>query len=646
MGNILDKYGYKDGLEYNLYSFDIFDTLITRRTAIPKGIFAIIQEKLKNNKQYCNLPSNIINNFYILRTNAEMYLRKLKSLDDVLEVTIEQIYDFLAKNYALSQDEKKMLLNLELETEIANIIPITENINLLKEIINNGKRVVLISDMYLPSDFIRSILCKFDSVFNDIKIYCSSDILKTKSSRLLYEYVKDVENIEYSKWIHFGDNKVTDIKNAKSLGIDTVFLNKCKLEEYEKYVLKRNEADMFVQYTIGTAKNARLFYGNNNEKKELGISLAGPMLFPYVYWLVEQCERRNIDRLYFVARDGYVLKMMTDKVIKKKNLNITTKYIYGSREAWRLPSLTDDNYDIAYIFNEKFVLRTLKDLADKFDCSLDMLYKFIPEKYHNYTKKLNESDIVALKNSLVENPEFKCFILEHNKDKQNLLLQYIKQEFDFSDDNFAIVDLQGSGNTQKALSSLINSFYHKKVTCFYSRITLTTKNKNDKYIDINIEFPNIQYLNMIRELFCRALHGQTVGYKKSNGVIKPILEGDCADLVKWGYEDFIDGISLFCDSYLSMDDYFDYNYTSLKIFLDYYHYILKVQNRKIARLLGSVPFTYFGSDKQGDQCATPYNILDFINPNKRRKPFPMYSLLRSGKVMQFMMKYRLKYMKK
>lgn len=645
MGNILDKYGYKDGLEYNLYSFDIFDTLITRRTAIPKGIFAIIQEKLKNNKQYCNLPSNIINNFYILRTNAEMYLRKLKSLDDVLEVTIEQIYDFLAKNYALSQDEKKMLLNLELETEIANIIPITENINLLKEIINNGKRVVLISDMYLPSDFIRSILCKFDSVFNDIKIYCSSDILKTKSSRLLYEYVKDVENIEYSKWIHFGDNKVTDIKNAKSLGIDTVFLNKCKLEEYEKYVLKRNEADMFVQYTIGTAKNARLFYGNNNEKKELGISLAGPMLFPYVYWLVEQCERRNIDRLYFVARDGYVLKMMTDKVIKKKNLNITTKYIYGSREAWRLPSLTDDNYDIAYIFNEKFILVSLKNLAEKFDCSLDMLYKFIPKKYHKYMKNLKESDIEVLKKSLVENPEFKCFILEHNKDKQNLLLQYIKQEFDFSDDNFAIVDLQGSGNTQKALASLINSFYHKKITCFYSRITIKAKNENDKFVDIGIEFPNVNYLSSIRELFCRALHGKTIGYKLDNNVVVPILEGDVTDLINWGYEDFVEGIMSFCDNNLDLFEVLDSKYTSLKIFINYYNFIQNVKNKKLAKLLGSMPFTYFGPDKRGDQYASPYNILDLIKPN-RKKTFHMYSMLRSGKFIQKMMTYRLKYMKK
>lgn len=29
-----------------IYSFDVFDTLITRRTAVPEGIFAIMQSDL------------------------------------------------------------------------------------------------------------------------------------------------------------------------------------------------------------------------------------------------------------------------------------------------------------------------------------------------------------------------------------------------------------------------------------------------------------------------------------------------------------------------------------------------------------------------------------------------------------------------
>ena len=33
--------------QIELYSFDVFDTLITRRVGVPKGIFALMQEKIK-----------------------------------------------------------------------------------------------------------------------------------------------------------------------------------------------------------------------------------------------------------------------------------------------------------------------------------------------------------------------------------------------------------------------------------------------------------------------------------------------------------------------------------------------------------------------------------------------------------------------
>lgn len=38
-------------MNYAYYSFDVFDTLVTRKTARPNGIFCIIQEKLKKAEQ-------------------------------------------------------------------------------------------------------------------------------------------------------------------------------------------------------------------------------------------------------------------------------------------------------------------------------------------------------------------------------------------------------------------------------------------------------------------------------------------------------------------------------------------------------------------------------------------------------------------
>lgn len=60
-----------------LYSFDVFDTIITRNTATPDGIFALMQYDLKYDSKYIHLDEYIKNNFYVLRGNAGRLVREI-----------------------------------------------------------------------------------------------------------------------------------------------------------------------------------------------------------------------------------------------------------------------------------------------------------------------------------------------------------------------------------------------------------------------------------------------------------------------------------------------------------------------------------------------------------------------------------------
>ena len=60
---------------------------------------------------------------------------------------------------------------------------------------------------------------------------------------------------------------------------------------------------------------------------------------PYISWVLKHAIEHKTKCLYFISRDGYQLKRIADRIIEKKNLPIRTKYIYGSRRAWRIPSL-------------------------------------------------------------------------------------------------------------------------------------------------------------------------------------------------------------------------------------------------------------------------------------------------------------------
>jgi len=63
-----------------LYSFDVFDTIITRTTATPPGIFVLMECKLRTLSEYLEIHSHIRENFCQLRINAEkmarMYFRQ------------------------------------------------------------------------------------------------------------------------------------------------------------------------------------------------------------------------------------------------------------------------------------------------------------------------------------------------------------------------------------------------------------------------------------------------------------------------------------------------------------------------------------------------------------------------------------------
>ena len=152
-----------------LYSFDVFDTLITRSTVTPDGIFAVMQNFLnKDASVFDGIDDFVRNNFYHLRIGAEQVARNTFCVDGIEDVTLGQIYEVLVIEGQISKDQSKFLQNLEKRTEIDFSIGISENIFKIKELIEAGKRVVLISDMYLDRDTIREMLVKADEIFQNM----------------------------------------------------------------------------------------------------------------------------------------------------------------------------------------------------------------------------------------------------------------------------------------------------------------------------------------------------------------------------------------------------------------------------------------------------------------------------------------------
>lgn len=602
-----------------MYTFDVFDTLITRRTATPKGIFALIQEKLLQDSEYNRLSDYVRRNFYHLRIQAEALARSNFGNMGAEEITLEQIYKALGMTGSLTSEELCMLIELEITSEFENVIGIGENIDKIKSLLNEGEKVVIISDMYLENDTIKAMLVKIDSIFLNINLYVSSQYNKSKWSGNLYKIVKEKENAEYENWIHCGDNPNSDIKSAKMLGIKTEQYIYEPLTEYENEVLQKYENNLFVQLTIGTARNVRLEQRLSGSVA-IGCSIGGTILFPYVWWVIQESIKKGINRLYFIARDGFILKKIADIIIKLYKYDIETNYIYGSRRAWRMASFSKNNNDI-YKFVGWSYAKKIKDiatLADVLQIPVEALLPFLPREFQNCEHKLTNVSLAALINKLNVDDSFKEYFEKAHTANRKRVADYLKQEINFSDDAFAFVDLAGGGFTQGCLADIISDFYDKQIKNFFFK--LDRVNLMDNCIYYNF-IPSFLYLSLIIEMVCRAPHGQTVGYMEDKGIIIPeIKEDEGRQLIEHGVNEYIIGIEQFAKNYCSVLEVNSIPADNLELLLQYMEYITKTPDEEILGFLGGMPNSVTGREKE---------VIEFA-PVLSRKAIRSLFLLRTN----------------
>lgn len=627
----------KANKEYKLYSFDIFDTLITRKVATPKGIFVLMKDIINQSPQFADLPNDVKTNFFNYRTNSEFYLRQINNQwNDGKDISLDMIYNHIQHTYFLTNEQTQAIKELEIQLELDNIIPIKENIEKLKVLLEKGKRVVLISDMYLPEYIIKEMLLKCDPVLCQVKLYLSSTLGFMKTKQALFHYVKEQENVEFREWTHMGDNKFADFFCARKLGIKAVLYPYVKFKEYEKSLLVANSQNSFVQISLGCAKNIRLNKFPNDEKAQLGASLAGPILFPYIYWLLDQVQKRGIERLYFIARDGYILKLIADLIIKENNLPIKTKYIYGSRKAWRISALKVEDDELYRQFIQ-FTMYEPKKIPQAFGLTKEEFLSILPKKLRNYSTSKPDKRLAEY---LYNNKDVLKFAIEKNKAQKNCVINYLKNTIDCTDDKFAFVDLDGSGLTQNCLARLMNNFYDKKIKSFYYAVTpACCRSLNlEKYYYYTLKRGNMG--NML-ELLTRAPHGQTLKYADKNEDYKPILEQiDVENFKAWGFDNYINGMLEYCN--LLNQNKYKYIQLDNQVILDIYiNYLFLSIDKNTATLLGSIVHTSYG--KESDEFAPKLSVFDAFHYLFRKKVDTdnlMYSKARSNKFVNSIIEYR------
>lgn len=271
-----------------------------------------------------------------------------------------------------------------------------------------------------------------------------------------------------------------------------------------------------------------------NIKKEMqsfAKNVVGPTMCLYVDWVVTEASRRGLKRLYFLARDGYLLCEIAKKIVTKRKLDIECRYLYCSRQALRTPSyhiIGEEAYDLLtlrgyYLTPKSVISRAMLDdrTVAQIMAELGVVNPdtpFIENEFDSFREKLISSKTYRDAVSRVSLLAYKDTI------------DYFRQEGLFDSDSVAIVDSGWTGSMQRSLRQLIeNEGYCGKICGFYFGMYAKSKSEEDGeyltyYFNSDVGFwRKLFFNNNLFECMLSAPHPMTTGYRNVDGIVKPVF---------------------------------------------------------------------------------------------------------------------------
>lgn len=469
--------------KYEYVSFDIFDTIIKRNISKPTDLFQIAF-----NLSYFE-NEDIRQKFIKDRIQCEKELWN----KDNKNFTFNSIYDLLLKKYSYEKKLLDKLKNEELKWEVELCEKNYAFIDVFNYCINNNKKVVFISDMYLSKKYIEKILNKND-ILKYYKLFVSSEYKALKANGNLYKEVLKELKVNSKKIIHIGDNFKGDYLNArknkiKSIKIPTIISNlKFKYDE------NSNEDINYLYHLMNNSINKY-----ENEYERMGYEYLGNLLLGLVLWIHDEKIRTNSKSILFLSRDGYIVKKAYDMIFPNEN----NKYFYISRRSITVPLLSDIDTTgkikeiIKYRKNER-ILNYLKRCGIDIDNPNDELLSCDEKKLDKYLKQYFEE------------------IKENAKKEKDSFFDYLNELK--IENNVLIFDIGWHGSTQNALKKILKNKYVIN-GAYLSLVDGETPEKKAFIVSKKYPFENYSVASFrgILETFFTANHSSVKCYSK-NGV--------------------------------------------------------------------------------------------------------------------------------
>ncbi len=531
-------------------SFDVFDTLVVRPFAKPLDIFVSL------NKPFTDLFGIMSYvDFASIRHNSEERCHKLwKALKRGMEEPcLEDIYDEIASTYGYDREKLRVIQNLEIENEIKYSFPRKSACELFEIAKEAGKKVILVSDMYLPRECIEAILNKC-GIYGYDKLYISNEYHLTKHSGRLYRVVASnlKEFASPEQILHIGDNYDSDVKRASEAGFAVqhfpsaigllqgrnpgIYTGRSFRKIFE---IADRYTDMNLSYysyfglrsCLAVAAN-KIFdfpYVSFNANSDLnadpsivGYYIVGMHIFSLARWLINNTRGKGVRKIHFAARDGYLIKQAYDILSEGLENVPESNYIRVSRKSFAIADIAGFNDIHSVVQKLNYASQTPDSIFELFKPVMSLRARNEYDKFSNENKSLCET-------RFVDRDQFAAFMNDFYRTYLEdadfaSYREAVKNYFGsiFSPDD-VFFDVGYSGRVELVLNKLLGF----KIRSFYIHA-------NNEYLDKRCSLGDIEntcfynykpvVTGVVREHIISELAPSTIGYTITDGRFEPVFD--------------------------------------------------------------------------------------------------------------------------
>ena len=498
---------------YNYVSFDVFDTLIFRTVSNPEDVWEMVSQIYKE-----RFNSSMIS-FKSKRVYAERKARQKYQK----EVTIDEIYEFFDDSVTICNNLKE----IEKDVEVRNCVENKLMLDVIKWCKTQGKCIIIVSDMYLTSDVFQKIFDKLTINFD--YLFISGEIGLTKRKGDLFPYVLDKLSISANQLIHIGDDLNNDISQPQRFGIKSLvrIMDSTLINFYHTStgLVERHLQGFFLNHF-------RLYEKPNESLFRIGFSVLGPFIYSFCNWVHNKREELALDRLYFLARDGYLIF----EIYKLLYPNDEIYYICLNKNMLRLPSLEKHSSEIiemipprpSYGWTELFDFLNISDISSA--------------KRILVEKEVNDEFVLAdeLKSGRYDRILSELITLQSEKieEQKNLLREYLDNN-KLTSGKVGLVNNSMQGTCQRMLNRLYKS---ENIHTDIYGIQFVADNKCKKEFGDNVQtffndiedvrldsFMFMRYCLVFEHLLFEPCGSAKQLYRDKNNRVK-------VQMGKWGYE--------------------------------------------------------------------------------------------------------------